>query len=113
MRFNRNLTTCLLAALCVSSLSLPAFGQKKNDKADARAAKVQEALTEADALAKDQKFTEAFKLYDQAIRTDSGSAEAYFRRGMANLKARRIKTGLTDCEQALRIGGSDYAEAYH
>ena len=42
-------------------------------------------------LAAEQKFTEALKLYDEALRIDTRNEEALLQRGHANLKARRIK----------------------
>mgnify|MGYP001794785650 FL=1 len=66
---------CLAISLAIAGFALcpPAsaqlFGQK-DSKPDQRT-RSQESVSQANALANEQKFVEALKLYDEAIRVDS------------------------------------------
>src|SRR4051794_11463070 len=88
-----------VAAICVAGISNAQLFARKSEEAKAEArAKTQATINEAEDLAKEQKFAEALKVFDQAIRTEATNSELFLHRGLINLKARRIKAAQLDCE---------------
>src|SRR6476660_2013899 len=100
MRLHRFVPRMALLGLLVSQQITNAQLFFKKEKVDART-RADGEISKADALVQEQKLSEAMKLYDGALRLDPAYPKAYLQRGLANVKARRLKEALADCGKAI------------
>src|SRR5580704_5819262 len=62
-------------------------------------------ISEGDKLLADNRLDDALAAFDSAVDSDSGSAEALQRRGLAYLRLDKLDKAIDDCNAALKING--------